>query len=140
MTATSPDTRTVRPVWKPRLAAVVAAVLANALLGALAPLVGIDMLIAPPGQPEGPVPLVAFVLFTTVFGLIGWGTFALAERVLGSRARLVWTIVAVVFTLVSFAPSMSVGGSAATEAVLLLSHVVVAAILIPVFWRTAADS
>jgi hypothetical protein len=134
-TTTSPET--VRRAWPLRLGAVAAATLVNTLIGVLAPWAGVSMVIAVSGMEPAPVPAAAFALWTAVFGLLGWGTLALAERVLKDRARVVWTVVAVIFVLVSFLPSLSVGGDAATEAVLLSTHVVAAAILVPAFWRSS---
>lgn len=148
MSTPTSDTRTAsrtarpaRPAWQIRLGAVAVATVVNALIGALAPLLGVSLLIAPPGQPEGPVPFMAFAVFTLVFGLLGWAALALAERLLGAgRGRLVWTVVAVVFTAVSCVPSLSVGGDAATEAVLVATHVVAAAVLVPAFWTSSRVS
>ncbi|WP_304450944.1 DUF6069 family protein [Nocardiopsis sp. YSL2] len=137
MTTTTTSPETVRRAWPLRLGAVAAATVVNALIGALAPLTGVSMVISMPGMEPGPVPVAAFAMWTAVFGLLGWGTLALAELVLRNRARVVWTTAAVVVLLLSFLPSMSVGGDAATEGVLLFTHVVAAAILIPVFWRSA---
>ncbi|MFI6578722.1 DUF6069 family protein [Nocardiopsis sp. NPDC050513] len=139
MTTTSPEARSAstRRAWKPRLGAVAAASVATAVVGALAPLLGADMVIEMPGMPPGPVPVAAFVMWTALFGLIGWGALALAERLMGARGRLLWTVAAVVFTVVSCVPSLSVGGAAATEAVLVFTHVLAAAILVPVFWRSS---
>lgn len=138
MTQTITEPRTVRSSWQPRLAAVVAVAVANSLLALAAPLIGADLVVAPSGQEAAPVEWSAFLVFSAGFGLLGWGILALAERLLGAkRGRLVWTVVAVLITLVMFAPPLTVGASAATVAVLELSHVVVAAILIPVFWRTS---
>lgn len=142
MTQTTTETRTAtRPSWQPRLAAVVAVAVVNSLLAGLAPLIGADMVVAPPGQEAGPLDWSAFLVFSAGFGLIGWAALALAERLLGAaRGRLVWTAVAVLITLVMFLPPLTVGASIATLVVLELSHVVVAAILIPVFWWTSDAS
>ena len=137
MTTTTSSTGTARRAWPLRLGAVAAAAVVNALIGALAPLAGVSMVIAMPGMEPGPVPAAAFAMWTAVFGLLGWGTLALAELLLRDRARAVWTTAAVVVLLLSFLPSLSVGGDVATEAVLLSTHVVAAAILVPVFWRSA---
>ncbi|WP_116246498.1 DUF6069 family protein [Nocardiopsis sp. FIRDI 009] len=140
MTTTSPQTRTARTrrtAWRPRLGAVAAASVATAVVGGLAPFLGVDMVIEMPGMEPGPVPVFAFVLWTALFGLLGWAALALAERLLGARGRLLWTVVAVVFTVVSCVPSVSVSGAAATEAVLVFTHLLAAAILVPVFWRTS---
>lgn len=142
MTQTTTETRTAtRPSWQPRLAAVVAVAVINSLLAGIAPLIGADMVVAPPGQEAAALAWPAFLIFSSGFGLIGWAALALAERLLGAvRGRLVWTAVAVLITLVMFLPPLTVGASFATLVVLELSHVVVAAILIPVFWRTSEAS
>jgi hypothetical protein len=132
-TTTSPGT--ARRAWPLRLGAVAAATLVNTLIGALAPWAGVSMVIAVSGMEPAPLSAAPFALWTAVLGLLGWGTLALAERVLKDRARVVWTVVAVLFVL--FLPSLSVGGDAATEAVLLSTHVVAAAILVPAFWRSS---
>lgn len=138
MTQTSVETRTaVRPSWQPRLAAVAAVAVINSVLVLLAPLLGADMVVAPPGQEAAALAWPAFLAFSAGFGLLGWVALALAERLLGAaRGRLVWAVVAVVITLGMFLPPFTVGASAATVVVLQLTHLVVAAV-IPVFWRTS---
>jgi hypothetical protein len=117
---------------------VAAVAVINSLLALAAPLLGADLVVAPPGQDPAAVEWSAFLVFSAGFGLLGWGVLALAERFLGAgRGRLVWTIAAVLITLVMFVPPLLAGASAATVFVLELSHLVVAAILIPVFWRTS---
>ncbi|MFC9941089.1 DUF6069 family protein [Nocardiopsis alba] len=136
MTVTESGTTT--PTWRPRLLGVVAATVANIVLILLAPLFGANMEIIGPDGAAAVVGVQHFALFTAVFALLGWAALAVAERLLGAaRGRLVWTVVAVLFTLLSFVPSLSVGATVATEVVLVLSHVVVAAIVVPVFRRTS---
>lgn len=131
-------TPTTGSTWRPRLAAVVAAAVANAVLALLAGLFGVDLVVAPPGQEAGPIAWPGFLVFSAGFALLGWGGLLLAQRVLGAgRGRLVWTVVAVLITLVMFVPPLTVEASVATVVVLVLSHVVVAAVVIPVFWYTA---
>lgn len=138
MTETRIETRSARPSWQPRLAAVATAVIANAVLALLAPLLGADLEALGPDQEPMTLTLVDFALFTAAFGLVGWGMLALAERFLGAaRGRLIWTVVALLVTLVMFVPPLTAGASTATLVVLELSHVVVAAIVIPVFWRSS---
>ena len=136
MTVTEP--RTSAPTWRPRLLGVAAATVANIVLILLAPLFGANMEIIGPDGAAAVVGVQHFALFTAVFALLGWAALAVAERLLGAaRGRLVWTVVAVLFTLLSFVPSLSVRATVATEVVLVLSHVVVAAIVVPVFRRTS---
>ncbi|WP_017589742.1 DUF6069 family protein [Nocardiopsis ganjiahuensis] len=142
MTETSAGPRTAtRPSWQPRLAAVVAVAAVNSVIALIAPLVGADMVVAPPGQEATTVVWPMFLVFSAGFGLIGWGALALAERLLGARrGRLVWTVAAVAVTLLMFAPPLTAGASTATVVVLELTHVVVAAIVVPVFWSTSRAS
>ena len=139
MAQTTAEPRTVtRSSWRPRLAAVAAVAVANTLLALAAPLFGADLVVAPSGQEPSVAPWSAFLVFSAGFALLGWAALALAERLLGARrGRLVWTVVAVLVTLVMFLPPLTVGASAATVVVLELSHLVVAAVVIPVFWRTS---
>lgn len=134
---TTTRSRDTRPTWQPRLAAVIAVALVNALLALAAPLFGADMVVAPPGQEAGPVEWPGFLAFSAGFALIGWVMLLLLQRLLGAeRGRLVWTIGAGLITLLMFVPPLTVGASVATVIVLEVSHVLVAAIIIPVFWRT----
>ncbi|WP_306370252.1 DUF6069 family protein [Nocardiopsis sp. CC223A] len=137
MTATSAAPVEARSPWRPRLIAIGAVALLNGLLGLVAPLLGADLVTAPEGAEPMTLNAVPFVLFSVVFAFLGWGVLALAERFLGRRGLIAWTVVAVLFTLVSFVPSLSVNATPATEAVLVASHVVVAAVVIPAFWRSS---
>lgn len=133
-------TRTARSTWRPRLVAVVAVAVVNALVALAGPLIGADMVVTSPGQEPAPIDWPAFAIFSAGFALLGWAALLLVQRVLGAdRGRLVWTIVAVLITVLMFLPPLAVGASTATAIVLELSHLVVAAIVIPVFWRTAGD-
>ncbi|GAA1468358.1 DUF6069 family protein [Nocardiopsis exhalans] len=138
MTDTRVETRpAIRPSWQPRLVAVVAVAVVNALLALLAPLLGADLVVAAPGEDPMTLTLVDFALFSAGFALLGWGVLALAERLLGAgRGRLVWTVAAVLALLVMFVPPLLTDASVATIVVLELSHLVVAAV-IPVFWKTS---
>ncbi len=139
MTETSAPTRTAaRPSWQPRLAAVAAVAVINSLIALTAPLAGADLVIAPPGQEAAAIAWPLFPVFSAGFALLGWGVLALAVRLLGARrGRLVWMIGAVALALLMVVPPLTSGGSTATVVVLELTHLVVAAIVIPVFWRTS---
>jgi hypothetical protein len=76
------------------------------------------------------------VIFSIIPALLGWALFAGLERVT-SRAPLIWTVVALVALLVSFAPLFGVEASGGSKVVLALIHIAVAAVLIPGFLRTA---
>lgn len=136
MTA-APAIAPTRSSWIPRLAAVAAVAAANALVALVAPLLGADLVVAPPGQDPATVSVGAFAVFSAGFALLGWGVLALGERLLGRRGLVIWTVAAVLVTLLMVVPPLSAGGTVATTVVLELTHLVVAAVVIPVFWKSS---
>jgi hypothetical protein len=62
--------------------------------------------------------------------LAGWGALALLER-LTSRARRIWTTVAVATLLISLTPLPAAEAATGTRAFLALMHIAVGAVLIP---------
>ncbi|MFI5957703.1 DUF6069 family protein [Cryptosporangium sp. NPDC051539] len=119
-----------------RALAVVGAV-AAAVAGwiVVGPIAGADLRVDGNGRAltvgVGPV-----VFLTLLAGLAGWGLLALLERIT-ARARIVWAVVAAVVLLLSFAPITGSDATTGTRIGLGLLHVLVAAVLIPVMWRTA---
>ena len=103
------------------------------------PLLGNDMVIRTEGQEPQDLGASAFVIFSVFFSVLGWALLALLERVT-SRARLIWTVVALVFLAVSFFAPLTVEASGGTRAVLALAHVAVAAVVIPVFRATSTNA
>ena len=82
-------------------------------------------------------PLVAVGSGLTAFA--GWGLLAVLEHFV-ARARAIWTAVASVVLVASFATPLSGSGSTgASRATLLAMHVAVGAVLIPAMRRTARD-
>jgi hypothetical protein len=123
-----------------RALAVAGAVVAAVLVWVVGePLLGNDMIIKAEGQEPQDLGASAMVMFSLFFSLLGWALLALLERVT-SRARLIWTIVALVFLAVSFLPPLTIEASGVTKVVLALAHVAVAAVLIPVFRATSATA
>jgi len=101
------------------------------------PLLGHDLVVKQSGQDDAQdLGLAAMVIFSVLPALLGWALFAGLERVT-SRAPLIWTVVALVVLLLSFAPLFGVEASTGSKVVLALIHVAVAAVLIPGFLRTA---
>lgn len=68
---------------------------------------------------------------TLIASLAGWGLLAMLER-RTSRARSIWTIVAIVVLLVSLSLPLTFATTTASKIVLALMHVAAAAVLIPV--------
>lgn len=67
---------------------------------------------------------------TLIFGLLGWGTLALLER-LTARAVTVWTVLAGLVAVLSLIPIYLEEATTGTRAALALIHLAVAAVLVP---------
>jgi hypothetical protein len=89
-------------------------------------------------QGQSPMKIGIGVVLATALtaSLAGWGSLALLER-LTARARTIWTALAVVALIASFAAPAFADASAGTRTALVLMHVTVAAVLIPGLRRTA---
>jgi hypothetical protein len=117
---------------------------AGGVAGALAvwavgePLLGHDLVVKQPAQPERDLGAAAMAVFALVPGLLGWSLLAGLERVT-RRAGAIWTAVALLVLAVSFVPLINVEATAGTRIVLALAHLVVAAAVVPVFWRTSTS-
>ncbi len=125
-----------------RLSAVLLAVVATLAVWAIATVgFGLDLRAPAFGTAsENPEIGAGTVAFTTaVAGLAAWAVLALAERLLGTRARPTWTAIALIALLVSFGgPLSGTGVTDENRLVLALMHVVAAALLIPLLYRSAA--
>ncbi|WP_020575136.1 DUF6069 family protein [Actinopolymorpha alba] len=124
-----------------RALAVVGAVVAAVLVWVVGePLLGNDMIIKADGQEPQDLGASAIIMFSLFFSLLGWALLALLERVT-PRARLIWTVVALMFLAMSFFfPLFTIEASGGTKVVLALAHVAVAAVLIPVFQATSPNA
>jgi hypothetical protein len=125
-------TRSVTPsaslsLWRPGLAAAIAAGAATTAVAAVARGLGATFETAP-GEA---IPLPGFAQFTIIFSVIG----ILIARSIGRRARRprpMFTTVAVTLTVLSFVPDAAMPFDTASKLTLMLTHVVAAAIVIPV--------
>lgn len=118
-----------------RALGVAAAVLAALAVWALAVAVlDVDVRVAPGGEPQ-PVGAVAVAGSSLVAGLAGWGLLALLERVT-ARARPLWIGVAVAVAALSLLGPQA-GVTTGATVVLVVLHVVVAAVLIPALATTS---
>jgi hypothetical protein len=119
-----------------RALAVAGAVLAAVVVWAVGdPLLGNDLVVKQPEQEAIDLGAGAVVVVTLVSSLLGWALLAALER-LTSRAGGIWTVAAVLVLAVSFVPIIGVEASGGSKAVLVLLHLVVGAVIIPVFART----
>jgi hypothetical protein len=114
-------------------------VLAASAVWLVGTLAGADLRVAFPGQAAMTVSLPSVVVAASVAALTGWAALALLRRVT-PRGRTVWTALAVVALVASFAPVATTGASGGTRLVLALMHVAVAAVLIPGLRRTVGDA
>lgn len=99
------------------------------------PLLGVDFSVTSSGTTTvvGPGLIVGMAV---LFSLLGWGLLAVLER-FSQRARVIWTTVAVVVTLLSLVMPFNSGeAETAAKWSLLVMHLVVAAAVIPLFART----
>ena len=74
------------------------------------------------------------VLSALAGSLAGWGLLAILERRF-TRARTIWTGIAIAVLLVSFSAPISAGTTTTTKFALAMMHVAVAAVLIPTLHR-----
>ncbi|WP_309238474.1 DUF6069 family protein [Actinoplanes aureus] len=120
-----------------RMLVVAGAVLATVLVWVIGePLLGHDLVVVSPGQPAMDLGLAEIAFVALASSLLGWAALAILERVT-TRALTIWTIAALVVLAVSFLPFAGVETSGGSKVVLALTHIAVAAVLIPGLRRSA---
>src|SRR6266496_6799805 len=126
-----------------RLLAVAGAVMAALGLWAIVEL-GFGFDVRSPGEAFGgasgtsDVGPLQVIIASGIGSLMGWALLALLER-LSSRAREVWLGIALLALLASLgAPLSGTGIAAASRAVLVCMHLLVAAIVIPSFYLSSS--
>src|SRR5688572_23882369 len=96
-----------RSRWKRRLVVVVAATIAPLIVYLVTLAVGADVDTPElPGQAAAPVSPVLIIADGIVAGLLGWALLAILER-FTRKARVIWTVIAVVVFLLSLSGPMS---------------------------------
>jgi hypothetical protein len=114
---------------------VVATVLASAatpVVAAAGLAVGISLDIA-----GAPIPVPGFATLTAFFSVIGLVIAVVLARV-ARHPRRAWIHTTVVLTALSLVPDVLVDAAPATQALLMLTHIVAAAIVIPAVARRLA--
>jgi hypothetical protein len=81
-----------------------------------------------------PIPVLGFATLTAVFSLVGV-VLAVALSRFGRHPRRAFVRTTVVLTVLSFVPDVIAPAAPATKALLMLTHVVAAAIVIPAVAR-----
>jgi hypothetical protein len=102
----------------------------------VATLAGADLTVSfGTGQPIQKVTVVNVVVAALVGSLAGWGLLALLRR-FTTKARAVWTVIAIVFALFSLGGPLSTISSTGTKVALVAMHLAVATVVIVGLRRT----
>ncbi|MCG5213612.1 DUF6069 family protein [Streptosporangium soli] len=119
---------------------------AGAALAALAvwvvgePLLGNELVVVTsPGQDPMDLGAAAIGMFSLIFALLGWAALAVLEG-FTARAATIWTVLALLVVALSFAPLFGVTATTGSKATLALTHVALAAVLIPTLRHTPQAS
>ncbi|RQX13483.1 hypothetical protein DDE19_25710 [Micromonospora ureilytica] len=118
-----------------RALGVAAAVVACLAIWAIGALAGVDYTVESPGQPATVIGAGAIVTVALGAALLGWAALALLERFATRVARPVWISVAIVVTVLSFFPLLSVEATGGAKLALGATHVAVAVALIALLPR-----
>ncbi|MFG1764785.1 DUF6069 family protein [Micromonospora parva] len=135
MTATANPTRTTTSVGALLRTGVIATVVASTATMAVAAagdLAGVSLDLS-----GTPIPVSGFGVLTAVFSLLGVAIAALLARV-ARHPRRAFVRTTVVLTILSLAPDAVADAGVATKALLMLTHMVAAAIVIPAVARRLA--
>jgi len=125
-------TAPAKPLITGGLAATGVAALATATVAAVGNFAGISLELN-----GAPVPVTGFAVLTVIFSLVGLAlALVLARTARSPRTAFVRTTV--VLTALSVVPDLLVDAAPATKALLMLTHVVAAAIVIPAVARRLA--
>jgi hypothetical protein len=132
---TTPTTRTAPGLGSVLLtgaAATAAAAVATAAVAAAGHAVGIGTEVS-----GAPIPVPGFAFLTVVFSVVGL-IIATALRRFARRPRTAWIRTTVVLTVLSLVPDVLADATLTTKLLLMLTHVVAAAIVIPAVARRLA--
>ncbi|WP_305080781.1 DUF6069 family protein [Pseudonocardia sp. TRM90224] len=136
-TAARTATTSAAPTPTPTLGALLRDGAAAAVLAA-----GATAAVAAAGQAAGistalagaPVPTSGFATLTVMFSVVGL-FIALGLRRFARRPRTTWIRTTVALTVLSLVPDLLVDADTSTKALLMLTHVVAAAIVVPAVAR-----
>jgi hypothetical protein len=130
ITTTAPTTTaTVGSLLRTGALATAAAATATALVAAAGQAVGISTAVS-----GAPIPASGFAVMTAIFSVVGL-VIAAALRRFARRPRTAWIRTTVVLTALSFVPDALADAAGSTKALLVLTHVVAAAIVVPAVAR-----
>jgi di/tricarboxylate transporter len=129
MTTTAVPVRSPLSLLLPGIAATAVACVATAAVAAAGHAAGISLDMA--GEP---IPVAGFAVLTAVFSLVGLGIATLLCR-FARHPRAAFVRVTVALTVLSLVPDAVADAATSTKALLMLTHLVAAAIVIPVVAR-----
>ena len=113
-------------------AAAVGAAVATAAVAVAGQAVGISTAVA-----GAPIPASGFAVLTLIFSVLGLAIATVLRR-FARRPRTAWVRTTVVLTVLSLVPDVLVDAAVTTKVLLMLTHVVAAAIVIPTVARRLA--
>jgi hypothetical protein len=132
VTTTSTSTPGVGSVLAHGAAATVAAAVATTAVAAAGQAVGIGTAVA-----GATIPATGFAVLTAIFSVVGL-VIATVLRRFARHPRTAWIRTTVALTVLSFVPDLMADATVATRMLLMLTHVVAAAIVIPAVARRLA--
>jgi hypothetical protein len=112
--------------------ATVAAAAATAAVAATGQAIGVSTAVG-----GAPIPTSGFAVLTLIFSVLGLVIATVLRRFAG-HPRTAWIRTTVVLTALSFVPDLLVDATVGTKALLITTHVVAAAIVIPAVARRLA--
>lgn len=121
--------------WQIRAMAVVDAVIVNVIILIIGRLVIGEFPSATVGDDDQTIGFALVILVTLLAGLVAWGLLALLERTT-SRAKTVWTVIAVIVFLLSLTGPLGSGVNTSSKVILALMHTGAAATIIPLMRRS----
>ena len=129
-TTTAPTTRSsAKPLIVAGLVATAVASVATTAIAAAGDFAGISLAIS-----GAPIPVPGFATLTAVFSLVGL-VLALGLKRWARGPRLVFVRTTVALTALSLVPDVLADAATATKALLMVTHLVAAAIVIPAIAR-----
>ncbi|MCA2218922.1 DUF6069 family protein [Jidongwangia harbinensis] len=131
-TAAPAATSTIRPLIGTGVLAIAVASAATSAVAAAGHAAGISLDVS-----GAPIPVLGFATLTAVFSLVGLILAAVLSRV-ARRPRTVFVRSTVVLTALSLVPDAIADATTATKALLMVTHLVAAAIVIPAVARRLA--
>jgi hypothetical protein len=128
--------QTTRVSSSSAVTAVLGATAAAVVIWIVATLAGADLTVSfGAGQPIQKITVINVVVAALVGSLAGWGLLALLRR-FTTNARAIWTVIAIIFALLSLGGPLSTISSAGTKAWLVAMHLAVATVTIVGLRRT----